>query len=874
MFSRRRLSRDTEQPTNASALAAASAVGKALNSNGTTVDRSKIPEYNRSPSLGSSRRSSLQLDGPLGNRNNGSSRTGSPDENIIDGIRRRTSVKSTNPRSNSSTRSRSLQGPGGSAGRKRSLRNGAEDCNVDPQTVFKEFGDQKTAAFVQQSGNEKPVTIKKYIPTSHGLVAVEVPIEEHLEQQKRRFSHLRRSSSSNSLSIARQNSLTRRATLESQAKSQERRHSSLTNSSFRSPSYRSRQSDNQPLIRTHMPEETEQELTEDIIRPLRIPRDEYVKKTTEVDSLNHNGQGSSRQLETEIQHVDDNVIMQEEQSESEITVNEKLAPAAAELSLNPPQEAGPSKARDHSEKPNIAVEKEIQIMAQSDAPAPENLGQADRTDSEPRNDSEDDLFDASDNVETEHAEDSTKPAQSGAEPPRASSLAQHLRALNPYLNQPEAASSAKTEEGDAQVSSKPDTKNLFKVPSPMKSALKKTNTQSSAASSIYSESSPANQAYLSLTTAENTRLNAKLASSENLVQRQNSKHQTRPYSVANPPNYGSTSPSPRESAKAKRHSTVQKSAGENRQFAYRPNSEQTTNHATAAARTSTSINKARKDFVKRKPFEHINNKNDMTKKENRKSKEVPDSVLYPKEPPQKRSSFEKIRNQEVHLGFKKLSLRDEKMLEADFDQNNYTNGSRSGIPTTPKKQNAALSSQEANLAFLEKSGWKSRFHDSDSDDDSMPFTGSSQTKQATSIGTHSEGPAGASKGFSLFKNKGKAQNGTTAMQQPAQPPFMEGEASLSNATPNKVNKKWSKLSLRSSSTTDAYDSKSESLNKSAAQEKRYHSNSKVEGFDHGGMKARTTGENLLAPSDGNNQAVKKKKTFGTKLKKLFGREKY
>ncbi|QLQ78155.1 hypothetical protein HG537_0A04020 [Torulaspora globosa] len=812
MFSKHRLSRDIEPPTNVDALAAASAIGKALNSNGNSIDRGKIPGYKSSPSI---RRNSVQI----GNRNKG--------ENIIDGIRRRTSIKS------SSMRSRSLQGTGSS----RSLKKPVEDRNTDPQAVFKEFGGQ------EEHGNEKPVTIKKYIPTSHGLVAVEVPIEEHLEQQKRRLSSLRRSSSSNSISISRQNSLTRRAN----AESQERRHSSLTNSSFRSPSYLSQHSDNRPLIETHLREETEQELTQDIIRPLQIPRDE----PTQVNYLNHKELGSNPDPEGEIQHIDNNIITEEEQSNSETTDNEELASAAAQLPVDPPHETSSSEIHDHSEKPNIVVEEEIEMMA--NVPAPENLDQVDRTDSEPRNETEDDLVDASDNVNIEVAEDSGKPLQSSTEPPRASTLAQHLRAVNPYLNQQETASSAKAEEEDTQAPSKPDTKNLFKVPSPMKSALKKTNTHSSGTSSIYSDSSPANQAYLSLTTAENTRLNAKLASSENLIQRQNSKHQTRPYSVANPTTHGSISSSPRENVKVKRYSTVQKPTGENRQSTYRPNKEQTANHATAAAKTSTSNGKIRRDSVKNKALGHI--KNDTTKKENRKSKEVPNSVLYPKEPPQKRSSFEKVRNQDVHLGFKKMSLRDEKMLEPNFQQNNYINGHRSDIPTTPKKQNIVLSSQEANLAFLEKSGWKSRFHDSDSDDDTMP-----RPTQPTN--TYIESPIGASKGFSLFKNKGKNM-------QPAQPPFIEGEIPLTNVTPNKVNKKWSKLSLRSSSTADAYDPKTEIL---GHQDKRYHSNSKVEGVDRDPIEQRTT--NSLTSPGFENLAIKKKNKLGTKLKKLFGRDKY
>lgn len=942
MFSRHRISRGPEKPTNASAVAAASAIGRALGSNGKTVDKTKLPEYNRSPgfgsrssSLGGSRRSSLQLDGPLSNRNGSSGKAVSPDDNSLNGIRRRTSVKSSTRRSNSTTRSHSLQSSIGSIGRNRS------EQVPDPQTAFREFGDHQANRIVHEPQNEKPITIKKYIPTSHGLVAVEVPIEDHLEDQRRRSS-LRRSTSSNSLSVSRQNSLNRRANLQSQNNSQQRRHSSLTNSTAKSTQNRARQVDDQPLIQTHLQEETEQELTQDIVRPLRIPRDEYVKKPAQVDVSSPKEQNSSPQIQKqkpieaekpvvtqesvelkangikgtpvaktivsdhkhEVEtlaasgHVErpdtvkgkedgmTNTIAEEKVEKTDIVVEKETQKPEAlvreetekhdvvvEKEIEKPEVV----VKQEAQKPNIVIEEETEILVGSNVPidpakASEIIDQVEKVTPPTNEGSTDELFDASDHIEPKLPGVSSREPESSTEQARAPTLAQHLRAVNPYLNQTETAASHREDATDVQDSNKSDNKALFKVPSPMKSALKKTNTQSSATSSVYSENSPANQAYLSLTTAENTRLNAKLASSENLVQRQNSKHLTRPHSVANPTNYRSVSPSPRESARTKRLSAVQKPVTDNRQSVYKQTNEQSKNPATAAARTSATNNRVKRESVKNKALEHIRTQNDAAKKENKKSKDVSDSILYPREPPQKRSSFEKNRNQDTQLGFKKLSLRDEGMTEPGFQ---HSNDYRSNIPTTPKKPNAVLSSQEANQAFLENSGWKSRFHDSDSDDDAAPFssTGTSRSTQPTTTSTNVESSAGGNKGFSIFKNKGKPQNENPAALVPPQPAFIEEERSSANTTPNKVNKKWSRLSLRSSSTTDATEAKGGSVKKTATPEKRYHSNSKLEGFSYDGMKERTFRDDRVASANVDSQTGKKKKKFGTKLKKLFGREK-
>lgn len=910
MFSKQRKSRGPEKPTNASALAAASAIGKALDNNGKKVDRSKLPDYNhssplgsRDPSLRGSRRSSLQVDGPSGIRNNSLVKNGHPDESIISGIRRRTSIRSSNSRSNSAVRSHSLQSPGGPAGRDRSSRIAPEDHNSDPQRAFREFGGQQTTGIIHEQQNENPKTIKKYIPTSHGLVAVEVPFEKHVEEQRRRSS-LRRSISSNSLSVSRQNSLTRRSSWQSQPNAQQKRHSSLTNSSVKSSSSRSRQVDSQPLMQTYVQEETEQELTQDIVRPLQIPRDEIGQKPSQISSpelqqprkkdialpekvvdteqdemeVEASAEEATRVAIESASHQQEASVDKSSDIPRETNVEKSLGTLQevdASKATGGLQEANPAKAEENPEKPKVVVEEETEPVVGStesieEAKMSEFLDQLDSEEDGPSND----LFDASDEIEIKPVEDSNNASHPTVEPVSAPtpSLAQHLRAANPYLNQPESTLSRESQGTDSKVDTKSDSKNLFKVPSPMKSALKKTHTQSSATSSIYSENSPANQAYLSLTTAENTRLNAKLASSESLVHRQNSKHLSRPHSVANPSNFRSNSPSAREAAKTKRHSNVPKPVSENRQSLYRstrePNKPLAT-AATAAARTSATNNKAKKESVKNKALEHVKNQG-TAMKENGGTKDASNSYLYPKEPPRKRSSFEKNRNLDSNLGFKKLSLRDENMSEPGFSQHHSSGEFRSSIPTTPKKQNVAASSSEGYQGFLENSGWKSRFHDSDSDDDTIPFssTGTSRSTQPTVSSPNVEN-SGNSKGFSIFKNKGKTTNDTLV---PPQPAFMEAEKSSANSTPNKVNKKWSRLSLRSSSTSEAYEQKNEPANKVATPEKRYHSNSKVEGFSYDGMKERTFREDLATAPVVDVQSKKKKK-FGTKLKKLFGREK-
>lgn len=810
MFSRQRVSRGPEQPTSSNALAAASAIGRALDSNGKTVDRTRLPEYNGAPvssrpsSVVVSRRNSMMSNMSSGSRKGSLTRGSTPS---IEDIRKRTSVGSYIGAKNGSGRSYSFQYSRGPSSRNNSLTNRAQGQSADPKATFQEFGGQQAVGIIHKPLSDGPKMIKKYIPTSHGLVAVDVPIEE-IEHQQRKASSLRRSSSTNSLSLSRNSSLVRRSA--PQPHQPNRRHSSLTSHS--GTSSKSRQATDRSLIQTYVEEETEQELSQDVVRPMRIPQDKLSEKITKVFGAAPDGKREEREPTTETEKEPAQVAPVTQADVSTKVENTTPSPAE-EIAGNEggtKNEEG-TKSEEKTQNPTISVEEKTEVIIHTDEPALVKQMTSSKDEG-----SDDEMVDASDIVESEITKTPTKSTDLPAP-----SLAQHLRAVNPYLNQ--------RDTDDTQELSTDDNKNLFKVPSPMKSALKKTNTQSSESSSMYSAKSPANQAYLSLTTAENTRLNAQLSSSETSVHRQNSKHLSRPQSMANP---RSASPSPREKARTKRLSNAPKQPPASKSAQVK-SPEQTP--AVAAARTSNMVNRSRQDSVKRKAQEQVK----TIVQANSGSKQLPDSILYPKEPPQKRSSFEKTRNQDSGLGFKKLSLRDELARETPPDTSNIRQHS----------------SHDSSHNFLQNSGWKSRFHDSDSEEENAPFsTGTSRSTQPTSVGTNGDTAGGS---FALFKGKSKPHTVTNLA--PPQPAFVEQEAVSANSTPSKVNKKWSKLSLRSSSTSDTPRAET---GQTSTPEKRYHSNSKLEGFSYDTMRA-------AEPQEAD--PGKKKNKFGKKLKKLFGR---
>lgn len=950
MFTRQRLSRAPEPPINSGAIAAASAIGKALKENGRTVDQSKLPQYSsvpkemkRSSSVVGSRRNSLQPRASMGSsRNSSLTSVGSSNSNISDKGRRKSQIRAPNTNFN---RCYSLQSQRKPPSRNNSVTSRTTEHSSDPQHTFHEFGGPQASGVLYRNSStaEKPKTIRKYIPSAHGLVGVDVPVEEHLLQQKR-ASSLRRSTSTNGLSVSRNGSLSKRNSSDTSSNSQHRRHSSLTNTSNQqsiesSPDYsgRARKLTAKPLIQTFLQEETEQELKQDdaVLRPLLISRDaDHPEAEEQADKTEIDVRVEKQRLEEanllakaaelqekikkeELKVKEETEIIKEKarklQIEQELALNHITTSSSSEKGLKNRSDVDqdseneemkaeePISKVDHVNpedeqniKPQIKIQEETDvIIGVSDGKDTQadltnevlaeinNIGAKEET-------SEDEFVDSQDGIDNFKEDDiefvsNSSPTRRTANGP---SLAQHLRAANPYLKQASDAENRANEENESSnpTSSlevnKNGTKALYKVPSPMKSALKKTHTHSSNTSSIYSEKSPANQAYLSLTTAENTRLNAQLASTENPPLKSNTKLLSRPQSMVNPKANRSSSPTPRESTRSKRVSTGSQQKPANRSTFYKTSNDSTPDAATAAAKTSASASRMKNSNASANRMSQVKGvqKKDSAA-DSQASNTPPTNILYPKEPPQKKSSFEKLRNQDTHLGFKKLSLRDEYITDAAYEQSNLNNKFRQNVPAPPNRQNSGGPSNgvnEASQNFLQNSGWKSRIHDSDSEDESAPFSsaGTSRSTQPTSSGTNTDKSNGT--GFSFFKHKGKSHNASNLA--PPQPQYLETEvveqkvekAGSANATPTKINKKWSKLSLRSSSTGEAYDAKHQGAAKTASPEKRFHSNSKVEGFSYENMKPRTLRGDIVDKGEVDTP-VKKKNAFGKKLKKLFGR---
>lgn len=362
---------------------------------------------------------------------------------------------------------------------------------------------------------------------------------------------------------------------------------------------------------------------------------------------------------------------------------------------------------------------------------------------------------------------------------------------------------------------------LVKQSSPIKSALKKTTTSASNTSSIYSDASPANQAYLSLTTAENTRLNAQLTSNESIPRKASYKHLNRSRSLLNS-NKGnhSISPPPREAARPKRHShhVGIRSPGAQQQ----PN--------------------------KRLPPTRVKQSNGMVNRMSRNEPakaavkpQVHNPHLYPREPPPRRSSFEKIRNKDNSVGMAKMSMRNGGSVEHNYQQSTLDSHFRAAAnqvvapPPPPPPPSNSVTENVTNGTGI-SGGFKSRFQDSDSEEEGAPFSSSgSKSTQPSSASTVESANSG--NGFSLFKHKEE----------------MDG-----------FGKKWGKLSMRSASAGDFGNQQSYSAAKrfgSAAYE--------GSGYD---SKMKSLREEMPREEDLDDPNVKKN-AFGKKLKKLFGRYK-
>ncbi|AQZ17717.1 YKL105C and SEG1 (YMR086W) [Zygosaccharomyces parabailii] len=360
---------------------------------------------------------------------------------------------------------------------------------------------------------------------------------------------------------------------------------------------------------------------------------------------------------------------------------------------------------------------------------------------------------------------------------------------------------------------------LVKQSSPIKSALKKTTTSASNTSSIYSDASPANQAYLSLTTAENTRLNAQLTSNESIPRKASYKHLNRSRSMLNS-NKGnhSISPPPREAAMPKRHS--------HHVGIRSPGAQQQPNKRLPPTRV--------------KPPKGMTNR--MSRNEPAKAAAKPqvhNPHLYPREPPPRRSSFEKIRNKDNSVGMAKMSMRNGGSVEDNYQQSTLDSHFRAAAnqvvaPPPPPPSNSVTENVTNGTGI--SGGFKSRFQDSDSEEEGAPFSSSgSKSTQPSSASTVESANSG--NGFSLFKHKEE----------------MDG-----------FGKKWGKLSMRSASAGDFGNQQSYSSAKrfgSAAYE--------GSGYD---SKMKSLREEIPREEDLDDANVKKN-AFGKKLKKLFGRYK-
>ncbi|EJS42379.1 YMR086W [Saccharomyces arboricola H-6] len=426
------------------------------------------------------------------------------------------------------------------------------------------------------------------------------------------------------------------------------------------------------------------------------------------------------------------------------------------------------------------------------------------------------------------------------------SLAQYLRTSNTYLspkNPPKQAEQVKLPKPESHMET------VTKVVTPIKSALKKSSGLSNPKSSIYSDSSPANGAYLSLTTAENTRLNAQLTISDSVSRRSSVKRSSmkRPQSVGQFRNNRSSSPSPPEKINSKRHSAMPLGTPEkvkpkrNSVITSLPKTTQPIQELANISEPNSQKTKSRNQNNTKTTNTGTKRTSQIAQNNKQPAKDMP-NILYPKELPPRKSSFEKIRINDSHLGFKKLSLRDSGLEE----------GLNEGYSGQANQNSASMSRNETAQEFFKNLGHSSRFADSDSDDDSQFFS-KSPSKHNTEIEGNKSGNNKAINSnngtFSLFKSKKKEHD--------VADPGTSRHNTTSPTTPNKkVGRKFNGVSLRAASNAEPAKISSPSMTNRL----RFSSNPESSEGRH------------LEPQE-INDTREKKGGFGKKLKKIFGRKK-
>ncbi|QHS75358.1 Seg1p [Saccharomyces paradoxus] len=424
------------------------------------------------------------------------------------------------------------------------------------------------------------------------------------------------------------------------------------------------------------------------------------------------------------------------------------------------------------------------------------------------------------------------------------SLAQYLRTSNTYLSRKNQSKQAEPEELP-----KPEAPMVpvTKVVTPIKSALKKSSGLPNHDSSMYSDSSPANGAYLSLTTAENTRLNAQMTIPDSVSRRTSVKRSSikRPQSVGQFRSNRSSSPSPPEKINNKRHSAIPLGIPEKGKpkrnsvmASLSKNSQQTQESAGVYEPNGP-----------KKPKNQVNKnikRGSQTLQNNKPSTKDMSSILYPKEPPPRKSSFEKTRSNESHLGFKKLSLRNGGLEEGLSDGYNGQAG----------QNNANVNRTDTAQEFFKYLGHSSRFADSDSEDESQFFSQSSSkynTETESNRTSNNKNSSGGNGALSLFKSKSKQKESDVISPGVSHPNHTTADPAISS---KKVSKKFSGVSLRAASEAEP----AKFSNPSMTNRLRFSSNPE-------------NSESRLPQAQEVNTTKEKKGSFGKKLKKIFGRKK-
>ncbi|AET41222.1 uncharacterized protein Ecym_7396 [Eremothecium cymbalariae DBVPG len=715
MFHKSRKVRETKE-VDAGAMAAASAIAKAMNSSGTSIDGSMLPRYNsisRGKALPRTVGSGAQ-----------SGLVGSPS----------TRLKSM---SNVSRR--------GGGSKAKLLRRYSECLDTDVQ--FKEFGGVEVAGVLKEvpqgihiGGSEQGGRmVAKYIPSPRGLVKVMVPAVSKSSitassGSLQKPSSLRNGSTSNrqllqkKLGTIRQGSPLKQSTL-TRSSISSNEPASDTNVDCKPSEYHDAMTGSPPSCRkgcqsaagSHTsPKKTgdkgfENRIAVENIVPYQL---DDTSSGTNFKPSESNGKDAGKASPSLLDRA--------------ATLEEKIVKAEAEVQR--------SFVQPHSDEElkmgrNFDQVLDENLYVTPDTPLSHTRSETSPIGTHTTRSAREGNEEPSVNTTKGHSE-----GASSIEP--GVTMAQCLRSTIPYLK-----SAANFDQVDHKRSSSTNSNSVFESsqvehsasPHPMKSALKKSSRSGSV--NLYDKGTTynnpaANGAYLSLTTAENTRLNARV-SNENLSRKSSSMREA----VHKSSIYSGRS----QTSEPGKKLPVRKGNRQN----------------------NTNLSPIKQEPPARSKSRPVSKKISATKKPTQPKSETPkveSSGLYPIQPP-KKSSFERERPQNKNLGFKNLSLRngtiEDPWMQPDpaSSDGRENSGSSQKLKTLPPS--VAESSAKQVLLPVTGEGWKSRFTDSDSDEDeSPPFSSNSVSTQPSS---QRDSPTGHA-GFSLFKNHNKSSKQKGSMK--------------------------------------------------------------------------------------------------------------